>query len=637
MSLIHQLLTQYWGHTRFRPLQEEIIRSVLDGKDTLALLPTGGGKSICFQIPALAQPGLCLVISPLIALMRDQEEQLKRKGIRAVALISGMSKAETELSTENCIHGDFKFLYVSPERLASPRFREALSQMKLNMIAIDEAHCISQWGYDFRPPYLRIAEVRAQFPGIPVLALTASATPQVQKDICERLEMSHPRVFAKSFARPNLAYIVRHTDDKIGHLLKVLQSVPGTSIVYVRNRRRTQELAQELQRQGIRAGYYHAGLDHTARQERQMAWMEGKLRVIVATNAFGMGIDKPDVRSVIHMDLPDNPESYYQEAGRAGRDEKLCYGVILYNQDDLFDLERRVQQAFPDRPLIRRVYTALSNYLQVPIGFGQGQSFSFEVTAFSQRYNLEPIPALHALKLLELAGYISIQDAIYLPARIRILVNSMSLYRFQVEQPVYDPLIKVLLRSYSGLFDDYVRFSEKDLARRVETDIENLRKQLLYLRQIELIDYHPATDEPSLVFLENRVQETELRIPSGILEERKDRAVTRMQAMLRFLNDRHQCRSVLLLSYFGEKDLKRCGICDVCRERNRLEMNDLEVEEIINRIRTIVGQQPLSIREILDQSPGIPTDKLQAVLRWMLDTGELNTDAIGRIILLASE
>ncbi|MFM1745827.1 MAG: hypothetical protein RLZZ630_1764 [Bacteroidota bacterium] len=637
MSLIHQLLTQYWGHTRFRPLQEEIIRSVLDGKDTLALLPTGGGKSICFQVPALAQPGLCLVVSPLIALMRDQEEQLKRKGIRAVALVSGMSKAEIERSIENCFHGDFKFLYVSPERLASTRFREALGQMKLNMIAIDEAHCISQWGYDFRPPYMRIAEVRAQFPGIPVLALTASATPEVQKDICNKLNMHDPQVFARSFARPNLSYIVRHTDDKSNHLHKVLQSVPGTSIVYVRNRRRTQELAIELQRLGIRAGYYHAGLDHAARQERQVAWMEGKLRVIVATNAFGMGIDKPDVRSVIHMDLPDNPESYYQEAGRAGRDEKLCYGVILYNDGDLFELERKVEQSFPERALIRRVYSALSNYLQVPIGFGQGQSFAFEVTAFSQRYNLEPVPALHALQILELTGYISIQEAIYLPARVRITVNPMNLYRFQVEQPAYDHLIKVLLRSYSGLFDDYVRFSEKDLAKRAETDTETLRKQLIYLRQIELIDYHPATDEPSLTFLENRVSETDLRIPSTILEERKERAIHRIQAMIRFLNDRHQCRSVLLLSYFGEKDLKRCGICDVCRERNRLEMNDLEVEEIINRIRTIVGQQPLSVREILDQSPGIPTDKLQAVLRWMLDTGELNTDAIGRIILLASE
>lgn len=637
MSLIHQLLTQYWGHTRFRPLQEEIIRSVLDGKDTLALLPTGGGKSICFQVPALAQPGLCLVVSPLIALMRDQEEQLKRKGIRAVALVSGMSKAEIERSIENCFHGDFKFLYVSPERLASTRFKEALAQMKLNMIAIDEAHCISQWGYDFRPHYLRIAEVRNQFPGIPILALTASATPDVQKDICAKLAMRDPRVFARSFARPNLSYIVRHTDDKTNQLLKVLQNVPGTSIVYVRNRRRTQELAQELQRSGIRAGYYHAGLDHTARQERQMAWMEGKLRVIVATNAFGMGIDKPDVRSVIHMDLPDNPESYYQEAGRAGRDEKLCYGVILYNDSDVFELERKVQHSFPDRPLIRRVYAALANYLRVPIGFGQGQAFSFEVTAFSQRFNLEPLPALHALQVLELAGYISIQDAIYLPARIRIAVNSMSLYRFQVEQPAFDPLIKVLLRSYSGLFDDYVRFSEKDLAKRAETDIETLRKQLIYLRQIELIDYHPATDEPSLTFLENRLPETELMIPSAILEERKERALFRMQAMLRFLNDRHQCRSVLLLSYFGEKELKRCGICDVCRERNRLEMNDLEVEEVMQRIRTIVGRQPRSIREILDESISIPAEKLQAVLRWMLDTGELKTDAIGRIMLLSSE
>lgn len=637
MSLIHQLLTQHWGHTRFRPLQEEIIRSVLEGHDTLALLPTGGGKSICFQVPALAQPGLCLVVSPLIALMRDQEEQLRKKGIRAVALVSGMSKGEIERSVENCIHGDFKFLYVSPERLASSRFREALSQMKLNMIAVDEAHCISQWGYDFRPPYLRVAEIREQFPETPILALTASATPEVQKDICSKLNMRSPRVFAKSFARPNLAYIVRYTDNKSAHLLKVLHSIPGTSIVYVRNRRRTQELAQELQRHGIRAGFYHAGLDHTARQEKQSAWMEGKLRVIVATNAFGMGIDKPDVRSVIHMDLPDNPESYYQEAGRAGRDEKSCYGIILYNNDDVFDLERKVQQAFPDRALIRRVYSALSNYLQVPIGMGQGQSFPFEVTAFCHRYGLEPIPTLHALQILELAEYFSLQDAIYLPARIRIIVNPMNLYRFQVEQPVYDQLLKVILRSYSGLFDDYVRFSEKELAKRAETDPETLRKQLLYLRQIELIDYHPATDEPSVTFLEPRVVETELRIPKTILEERKERALQRMQAMLRFLDEKHQCRSVVLLSYFGEKDLKRCGICDVCRERNKLEMNDLEVEEIMSRIRMALRPHPLSIAELAEKASSIPTEKLQAVLRWMLDTNELGSDAIGRIMLLDQE
>jgi ATP-dependent DNA helicase RecQ len=337
------------------------------------------------------------------------------------------------------------------------------------------------------------------------------------------------------------------------------------------------------------------------------------------------------------MDLPDNPESYYQEAGRAGRDEKLCYGVILYNEDDVFDLERKVQQAYPDRTFIRRVYAALSNYLQVPIGLGQGQSFTFEVSAFCQRYTFEPIPTLHALQVLELAEYIGIQDAIYLPARIRILVNPMNLYRFQVEQPSYDTLIKVLLRSYSGLFDDYVLFSEKELAKRTETNSETLRKQLIYLRQIELIDYHPATDEPSLTFLEPRVPEAEVRIPSAILEDRKTRAIERMKAMLRFLNDRHQCRSVLLLSYFGEKDLKRCGICDVCRERNKLEMNDLEVEEIMIRIGSILSEHPLHIQEIAEKTKNIPSDKLQAVLRWMIDTGELKTDAIGRFMFLQKE
>jgi ATP-dependent DNA helicase RecQ len=632
MSLIHQVLTQYWGYSQFRPLQEDIIRSIMEGKDTLALLPTGGGKSMCFQVPAMAQPGLCLVISPLIALMKDQEEQLKEKGIRAVAIVSGMKKSEVEIALQNCIHGDYKFLYVSPERLASPVFVESLSEMKLNMIAVDEAHCISQWGYDFRPPYLKIAEIRTLFPKVPILALTASATPEVREDIMQRLAFKDGQVYSKSFARPNLSYVVRPTEDKMGQLLKILNTIPGTGIVYVRNRRKTQEIAQELKRNRIAADFYHAGLDHQTRFERQDQWMKNKTRVIVATNAFGMGINKPEVRTVVHLDLPDDLESYYQEAGRGGRDEKPAFAVVLYDNADLADLESRYITNFPERDEIRRVYQALGNYLQIAIDSGSNITSEFELVSFCAHYKFETLKTLSCLRLLEMAEYITTSDAIYLPARIRIPIKQMELYKFQVEQPRFDQLIKTILRSYTGLFDDYVRFSEKELARRIQLEPAALKSQLDQLTKLGVIDYIPATDKPTLTFIQPRVKESDLYISSAILEKRKERFKLRADAFRNFLTNPHQCRSMLLLSYFGEKNLTRCGTCDYCRERNKVELNDLEIEEFSIQLKKLLNNNPLPPSEIAGNFPGIPIEKLQATLRWLMDNGEFAVDLKGRMM-----
>ncbi len=631
MSVIHQLLTQYWGHSKFRPLQEEIITSVLEGRDTLALLPTGGGKSICFQVPAMAKEGLCLVISPLIALMKDQEEQLKNKGIRAVAIVSGMKKSEVDIALDNCTYGNYKFLYVSPERLESETFIERLLQMNINLIAIDEAHCISQWGYDFRPPYLRIANIRDYFPNVPVLALTASATPEVRDDICDRLRFKNHQVFAKSFARSNLSYLVRKSDNKNEHLLKALRAVSGSSIVYVRNRRKTQDLAMFLNKNGISANFYHAGLDHQTRSERQDRWKNNQTRVIVATNAFGMGIDKPDVRMVIHMDLPDNLESYYQEAGRAGRDEKPAFAMVLYSNNDLLDLERRMSVGFPTLDEIKKVYQSLSNYLQLPINAGEGLVFEFELLDFATNYKMDPVRTYNCLKILELENYLTLTDAVYLPSRIYITLKHIALYTFQVQHANYDHLIKTILRSYSGVFDDYVRFSETELARRAMMDLQLVKAQLKELHKLEVIHYIPNTDQPRIYFNQQRVDLQHLHISKENLELRKERFVVRAEAFKRYVTDAHHCRSMMLLSYFGEKNLQRCGTCDYCRERNKLDMNDLEMAELSREIFALLKEAPLITARVTERIPGYSTEKITAAIRWLLDNGDLGLDALGRI------
>jgi ATP-dependent DNA helicase RecQ len=631
MSLIHQILAQYWGYNQFRPLQEDIIRSVMSGNDTVALLPTGGGKSLCFQVPAMSQPGLCLVISPLIALMKDQEEHLLQKGIRAHAIVSGMKKCEVERALNNCIYGDYKFLYVSPERLLSPIFREYLLQMKLNLIAVDEAHCISQWGYDFRPPYLQIAEIRENFPKVPILALTASATPEVKDDIIEKLELTNVAVYAKSFARSNISYIVRETEDKMTHLFKVLDNMPGSSIVYVRNRRKTQEMADAIRKHGISANFYHAGLNHQTRAERQMQWKNDQTRVIVATNAFGMGIDKPNVRTVIHMDLPDDLESYYQEAGRAGRDEKPSYAVVLYDKSDFISKDKRLLLDFPPREEIRRVYKALGNYLQIPLQSGFEVIHTFDLVEFCAFYSFDNFLTYNCLKILELADYISLSESIFLPARLRILVNSNDLYVFQVQNQKFDHLIKIILRSYTGLFDDYVRFSETELAQRAGITLSELIQQLNYLQKVDVLEFIPAIDKPTLTFTQNRVDEKEIIISKAILEERKERFVLRAQAFKNFLINQHECRSMILLNYFGESQLVRCGTCDYCRDRNKIELNDIEMEELCHQIRHALLQSPMDPDQLSEHFKHIPLDHFKTVLKWLLDTDELGIDIVGKV------
>ena len=631
MSLIHQILTEYWGYTQFRSKQEDIIRSVMSGRDTVALLPTGGGKSLCFQVPAMSQPGICLVISPLIALMKDQEEQLKEKGIRAHAIVSGMRKSEVELALNNCIYGDYKFLYVSPERLLSPIFKEYLLQMNLNLIAVDEAHCISQWGYDFRPPYLQIAEIRENFPKVPILALTASATPEVKEDIIAKLKLTNVAVYVKSFARPNISYIIRETEDKMGHLLKVLKSIPGSSIVYVRNRRRTKEIADELRRNNISADFYNAGLNHQTRAERQALWMKDHTRVIVSTNAFGMGINKENVRTVIHMDLPDDLESYYQEAGRAGRDEKSSYAVVLYDASDLRDKDKRILFDFPPREEIRRVYKALGNYLQIPLQSGEGVLHSFDLLEFCAYYSFDNFLTYSCLKILQMADYINLSESIFIPARMKFKVKSYELYEFQVKQQKYDALIKLILRSYTGLFDDYVRFSESELARRAGITLEELIKQINYLHQIEILEYIPVVDKPSLTFTQDRVADDEVRISKAILEERKERFIIRAAAFRNFLINPHECRSIMLLSYFGETNLVRCGTCDYCRERNKLDLNDLEMEDISTQIKEVLAHGALDPDQLSEQFKHVPSEKFKMVLKWLMDTGELGIDLLGKV------
>jgi len=634
MSVIHQILAKYFGYSQFRPMQEEIIQSVLDGNDTLALLPTGGGKSICFQVPALAMEGICVVVSPLIALMKDQEEQLKEKGIRASAIVSGMTKSEIDIILGNCIYGNYKFIYISPERLANEDFRMQLLKMPVNMFAIDEAHCISQWGYDFRPPYLEIASIREHFPSIPVMALTASATPEVREDICAKLNFkSNKKVFTKSFARPNLSYIVRHEDNKQERLLRVLKTIPGTSIIYVRNRRKTQELATWLNAQGISADFYHAGLNFKLRNEKQERWMNNKTRVIVSTNAFGMGINKPDVRSVIHTDLPDDLESYYQEAGRGGRDEKQAYAVVLYNNTDINEIQRKININFPEIEEVKNVYQALGNYYQMPIGNGEGQQFEFEILQFAANYRFDPIRTLNCFKILEQEGFITLSDAVFLPSRIKIRVKNLYLYNFQVQHKEFESIIKLILRSYSGLFDDFTKINESELSRKLNITREEVIIQIKKLNTQEILEYLPASDTPRLTFNFSRIDLKHLKINKQNLEDRKQRFIVRSNAFKEFILNKNKCRSMMLLSYFGEDNLSRCGTCDYCRERNKLEFNDIEMESISNSIKTLVQQKAMLPHEISLHFPKLSPEKVATIVRWLLDNGDLKKLENGLITL----
>ncbi|WP_207429781.1 ATP-dependent DNA helicase RecQ [Pedobacter sp. SYSU D00535] len=624
---IYEVLNKYWNYSSFRPLQADIINSVLEGKDTLALLPTGGGKSICFQVPAMVQPGICIVVSPLIALMKDQVENLRAKGIEAVAIISGMSKREVDIMLDNCVYGKIKFLYVSPERLMSDLVRERVKYMKVNLFAIDEAHCISQWGYDFRPPYLHLAELRELHPKVPFLALTATATERVVEDIQDKLTFRERNVFRKSFERKNLSYVVAHEENKFRKLLTIARNVKGTGIVYVRNRRETQEVARMLNREGVSADFYHAGLPTPLRSEKQEAWKSNKIRVVVATNAFGMGIDKPDVRFVVHLDLPESLEAYYQEAGRAGRDEKKSFGVLLYNQSDRLQLERKFEQSFPALQEIKQLYYHLGNYYQLAYEAGEGLTFEFDIADFCTRYKLEPLKTLNALKFLEHDEYIAVSESVYLPSRVRIIVSSEDLYRFQIEYSNYDFFIKTLLRSYGGLFEGYSLIREADMAKRTNMRMEEVVKVLEKLEELELISYLKQTDKPQLTFLKARADSQHLVIDWKFIEERKRVMESQVKAVIAYAEAK-TCRSKLLLAYFDELEAEKCGVCDVCIEEKKATSGNAVFDKITFEILQLLAGQHLSVDElILAIKAGTEAERL-AALRNLLDAGKIKSDGV---------
>ncbi|HBZ68103.1 MAG TPA: RecQ family ATP-dependent DNA helicase [Bacteroidales bacterium] len=620
---IRNILIRYWGYSSFRPLQEEIIQSVMAGNDTLALLPTGGGKSICYQVPAMALEGICLVISPLIALMKDQVQGLQRKGISANAVYSGMNRFEIERVLDNAVHGSLKFLYVSPERLKSELLLARFPLMKVNLIAVDEAHCISQWGYDFRPPYLEIAEIRQYFPKVPLLALTATATTDVIGDIQERLLFRKKNLFRQSFARENLTYVVQYEEDKMGRLEKIFQKLQGPSIVYVRSRRKTREVAGQLQARGIPAGFYHGGLTPEERDKAQLLWMNETTRVIVSTNAFGMGIDKSNVKTVIHLDIPDSPEAYFQEAGRAGRDGKSSWAILLYDHTDLDELQEQFNSSFPPISTIRSIYRAVCNHLQLAVGTGIDESFDFDLPLFCDRFNQKTAEVFSSLRFLEKEGIISMTEALRLPSRVMVKATRNDLYKFQVENPTLDKLLKMMLRSYSGLFNDLINIREDELARRLNAQTDQIVKALNYLNQLGIIVYVARKDKPQIVFTMPRLDDRDVVISTGNYETRKEEARKRVESMTNYIITGNRCRSQLLLTYFNEDDTRRCGKCDYCVKRNKADLSELEFNKMMEIIKPVLLMSNCTLETILEKFPLLTEEKLTNAIRYLIDSGKV--------------
>ena len=613
-----EILKQYWNYDNFRGIQEEIIESIGKGHDTLGLMPTGGGKSITFQVPALAQPGLCLVITPLIALMKDQVRNLRDRGIKALAVYSGMTREEIVVALENCIFGDYKFLYISPERLDTDIFRAKLRNMKINMITVDESHCISQWGYDFRPAYLKISEIRELLPTVPVLALTATATPEVVKDIQTKLGFREDsRIFRMSFERKNLAYIVRNTESKQEELLHILNSVSGSAIVYTRNRKRTREVAELLVNNEITATFYHAGLNNDVKDQRQKSWLSGESRVMVATNAFGMVIDKPDVRLVIHVDLPDSPEAYFQEAGRAGRDGQKAYAVLLYAKSDKATLSKRITDTFPDKEYIRKVYEDVNYYFQMAMGDGLGCTFAFNLDEFCRNFKHFPVQADSALKILTRAGYLEYTDEQDNASRILFTIHRDELYKLRETDPETEKLINVILRSYTGLFTDYAYINEDSLAIRSGLTRQRIYEILLMLTRRHILHYIPRKKTPYIIYTRERQEAGRLAITRDIYEERKESYITRIKAMTEYATAEDKCRSRMLLRYFGEKNEHNCGLCDVCLSKHHSGMKLGEFQEMENQIREQLETSPLSAATLLNRING-EREKAERVLSYLL-------------------
>ncbi len=626
MNTALSILKQYWHHDQFREPQSAIIDAVLAGKDSLAIIPTGGGKSICFQVPALLSEGLCLVITPLIALMEDQVDELKKRGIAAIAIHSGMSYRELDIALDNCIYGKIKFLYLSPERLLTELFQERLKRMKVCLVAVDEAHCISQWGYDFRPPYLQIAELREIISSVPFIALTASATKLVQEDIVTRLNLKNPALFRKSVARQNISFVVRRSENKERKLLEILTKVNGSAIVYVRSRKGTKELAAVLLKNKIKSTFYHAGLTYSDRKLRQEEWITNKVRVVVATHAFGMGINKPDVRVVVHMDLPENLESYYQEAGRAGRDGAKSFAVIIYHEQDGLNLRKNVLQAQPTLDFLKKIYQSLANYFQLAVGGSKSESYNFNLEEFSKRFNYKPLSVFPALKRLAEAGLIELNEGFYRPSKLNVLVEKTKLYEFQVANEKFDPLVKSLLRMYgTSIHFEFTVISEKQLAKALNVDVNEVITNLHHLRKLQLIDYEPASEMPQITYLLPRQDTHYLPIDSHKMEARRQLNLSKMEAVIQYAEQTHQCRMQLIQNYFDEDTFAICHVCDVCIDKRKND-NLAALEDYRSQILYLL-EKPMPADELEKAVSPEDSELFVEVLREMVDNNEIMYDA----------
>ena len=628
-AITRAILQQHWGYPNFRPLQEDIIDSVMAGKDTLALLPTGGGKSICFQVPAMAMEGLCIVITPLIALMKDQVAHLVEKGIPAAAIYSGMHPDQQELAYNQAVYGRLKFLYVSPERLQTDGFVEALKRMKVCLLAVDESHCISQWGYDFRPPYLKIADIRPYMPKTPVLALTATATAKVVDDIQLRLGFKQKNVFQSSFERKNLTYNVFHEADKYGVLRRKLEAMTeGSAIVYVRNRKRTQVIADWLNSVGISATFYHAGLDAMTRDERQDLWMKGKVKVIAATNAFGMGIDKPDVRLVIHMDLPDSIEAYFQEAGRAGRDLKPAEAFLLVSSADIQKLQENLTLSFPELERIKLIYNALGNYFNIPVGAGENVSYPLVISEFANRYGFNVLEVYHTLRILEKEGFLMLSDSFNEPSKVMIKASRDDIYSFQVNNPSFGEIIKFMLRSLPGVLTDFVKINEETMAKKTGLTVERVVDQLKKLEAYHFLSYAPRNDKPQVLFLSEFVDTKHFNLSKEHYHDRKHEAELRVKAVVDFVNNDEECRSVQLLRYFNEKAKCNCGRCDVCKRQGKAPVPYRSIEE---KLESVMHENALSVQDVLSQCKEYDASEVLDAIRFLVDNEVLQLGKDGAV------
>jgi ATP-dependent DNA helicase RecQ len=627
---LRQILTKYWGHNSFRPLQEEIIRSVLAGKDTVALMPTGGGKSVTFQVPALAMEGICIVVTPLVALMRDQVIRLKSMDIKAQAVHSGMTREEIDIALENCAYADYKFLYISPERIATPLFKSRIQKLNVNLLAVDEAHCISQWGYDFRPSYLKIAQLREMLPpGIPVLALTATATSNVVKDIMARLNFREPNVLKTSFGRPNISYIVRKVEDKETYLAETLRKIRGSGIIYVRNRKKCREIAEMLVKLGIPADYYHAGLSSEIREKKQSAWASGNARIIVATNAFGMGIDKSDVRFVVHWDIPDSIEAYFQESGRGGRDGKQAYAVLIYTGEDKRRLLDSAKHRFPPVETIKDVYEAVGNFLNIPVGSGKNNVYDFNLGEFVTKFRMPVNETYNSLGFLQREGYIEFTEEINNPSRVHFIVGRDDLYKFQVANESFDSFIKLLLRSYTGMFSDYVPVNEEFLSKKTGASRDAIYQYLIRLSAQHIINYIPGKKTPLVIYTEERLDRKALHISPENYLNVKEKYEVRLSKILDYVENESRCRAAVLLDYFGE-ETGRCGVCDTCRSRNELELSRDEFDLILNEVKSLLEGGDYDVAD-LARNINYEEDKVVRVIRWLLDHNKMAPDVMNKL------